>query len=413
VVGTPGQSAAATDPRRAVWLDVRGLQQDFKAHAGRGIGTYVVSLAGALEPQASPGRVGYLAERGAELTHAVPPARLVTTPRALGHGRLATQLHQHVQLAAWLSIKRPAAVHFPAQTDATMLLGVRTVVTVHDVVLHRHGSWYATHDGEDFAARAARTRFRTMRLLERLAIARASRIIVPSRVTARELEETLGVARGRITVIPLAAPARFTDVVSSNDATVKTRLRLPERYVLHVGGSDARKRLPELVAAFDVLARDDATIGLVLAGPPGDAAGTAALFRAIDAAAARHRILVTGPVTDADLPVLYRGAAAVALATRHEGFGLPVLEAFACGVPVVSTAADAVAEVAGDAALLVPVGEPEALAPALARVLRDRALAVSLREQGLARVAQHRWSVAAAETLTVYEEVSGLNLRTP
>ncbi|MBY0280514.1 glycosyltransferase, partial [Candidatus Binatia bacterium] len=234
MVASRAQSAAAVAPARAVWLDARGLQQGFKAHAGRGIGTYLASLAGALDPEAGPGRVGYVVERDAELTHALAPARLVIAPRARpGHGRLATQLHQHLQLAAWLSAKRPAAVHFPAQTDAPALLAVRSIVTVHDVVLHRHGAWYATHAGDDLASRAARARFRTMRLLERLAIAHASRVIVPSRVTARELEETLGVARGRITVIPLAAPARFTDVASAGDATVRARLRLPERYVLH------------------------------------------------------------------------------------------------------------------------------------------------------------------------------------
>lgn len=414
MVAIRAQSTGRTDPARAVWLDGRGLQQGFKAHGGRGIGTYVAALATALDALAAPGRLGFVVERGAELLHPVPCARLVEAPRALpGHGRLATQLHQHAQLAAWLSARRPAAVHFPAQTDAPALLGVRTIVTVHDVVLHRHGAWYATHAGDGLAASASRARFRTMRLLERLAIAQASRVIVPSRVTARELEQTLGVERSRITVIPLAAAERFSAVAAPSDASARARLRLPERYVLHVGGSDARKRLPDLVAAFDALARDDATLGLVLAGPPGDAAGSEALRRAIDVASARHRIVVTGALSDEDLPAVYRGAAAVALATRHEGFGLPVLEAFACGVPVVATAAEAVAEVAGDAALLVPVDAPDALAPALARVLGDRSVAASLREQGLARAAQHRWSVAAAETLTVYEEVAGLDLRTP
>jgi glycosyltransferase involved in cell wall biosynthesis len=408
------ENIAASRPARAVWLDARGLQQGFKAHGGRGIGTYAAALVTALDALAAPGRLGCIVERGAEMLQPVPRGRVVEAPRALpGRGRLATQIHQHLQLGAWLSARRPAAVHFPAQTDAPVLTGVRTIVTVHDVVLHRHGAWYATHAGDGLAARASRARFRTMRLLERLAIAQASRVIVPSRVTAREVEDTLGVERARMTVIPLAADARFTAAAAPRDASVRARLQLPERYVLHVGGSDARKRLPDLVAAFDALARDDATLGLVLAGPTGDAAGSVALRRAIDVAAARHRIVLTGVVADEDLPAVYRGASVVALATRHEGFGLPVLEAFGCGVPVVATAADAIAEVAGDAALLVPVDEPDALGPALARVLGEAALAASLREHGLARATQYRWSVAAAETLTVYEEVAGLDLRTP
>ena len=103
----------------------------------------------------------------------------------------------------------------------------------------------------------------------------------------------------------------------------------------------------------------------------------------------------------------------LALATT----GTPHANASSTGSPKpswrVASAADAVAEVAGDAALLVPLDAPDALAPALARVLGDRSVAASLREQGLARAAQYRWSVAAAETLTVYEEVAGLDLRSP
>lgn len=393
-----------------MWLDGRGLQHGFKAHAGRGIGTYVAALADALDVEAAPGRVGVVVEEGAELLQAVPPGRLVYAPRALPRGGpLATQLHQHAQLAAWLAVRRPAAMHFAAQTDALALSPVRSIITVHDVVLHRHGAWYAAREGA-LGARTRRTRFRVMRALERMAIHRAARLIVPSRVTAREVEETLGVPRGRITVIPLAAAARFTATPSARDEEIRARRRLPQRYLLHVGGADVRKRLPELVAAFDAVARDDQELALVLVGPIVDD-GAEDLRRAIDAAAARPRIVVTGPVPDDELPALYRGALALVLATRHEGFGLPVLEAFACGVPVVATAADAVAEVAGDAALLVPVDAPASLADAVRGVLGDAALAQTLRDAGLARAAQHRWRIAAAETLTVYEEVSGLNLR--
>jgi glycosyltransferase involved in cell wall biosynthesis len=404
--------AAQREEARAVWFDARGLQPGFKEHGGRGIGTYVAALATELDAQAAPERLRMLVERGAELTQSIAPARLLHVPRALGgRGRLATQLHQHVQLAAWLSARRPAAVHFPAQSDGPALLAVRSVITVHDVVLHRHGAWYADRPADSLRGRARRARFRTMRTLERLAIAHASRLIVPSRVTAEELARTLAVPRAKISVIPLAAAPRFSATPAPNDAAVRARLHLPERYLLHTGGGDPRKRVPELIGVFDALAQDDTSLGLVLAGPLVNGDAYPSVRRAIEAAAARGRIVLPGVVADDDLPALYRGAAAVVLATRYEGFGLPVIEGFASGTPVVSTAADAVREVAGDAALLVPVAEIGELREAVRRVLADGALAASLRERGLERAAQFRWSLAAAETLAVYEEVTGERVR--
>lgn len=402
-----GQRARGRAGQRPVWLDARGLQRGFKEHGGRGIGTYVGALADALDAEAAPGAVGMIVERGADLLQSVSPQRLVEAPRAAGRGRLATHLHQQVQLAAWLSARRPAAVHFPAQTDPPAFLAVRSIVTVHDVVLHRHGAWYAREPSGAPRGRVGRLRFRLMRLLERLAIAHASRVIVPSRVTALEVAETLGVERARLSIIPLAASARFNPTALPSDAVVRARLRLPERYLLHTGGSDARKRLPELVRVFDALAKDDPALALVLVGPVASGDGMRALQRAIDAAAARSRIVLTGVLPEAELPAVYRGARALVLATRHEGFGLPVLEAFACGVPVVSTAADAVSEVAADAALLVDVEQVGALHDALRRVLHDQELASALAAAGRARSAQFRWSVNAAETLAVYDEVAG------
>ena len=408
----PAAQRAGQSPRtRAVWFDARGLQHGFKEHGGRGIGTYVGALAVALDAEAAPDRLGLLVERGMELMQSVTPSRLVFAPRAIaGRGRLATHLHQQAQLAAWLSLRRPLAVHFPAQTDAPALLAVRSVISVHDVVLHRHGSWYEGSD-DSLRGRAARVRFRTMRLLERRAIDHASRIIVPSRVTAEELSRTLGVPRVKIVIIPLAAAARFAQLAAPNDQAVRARLHLPARYLLHTGGGDARKRIPELIAVFDALARDDADLALVLVGPVAGGDGHAAVSRAIAAAAARQRIILAGVLREEDLPAVYRGATALVLATRHEGFGLPVVEAFASGLPVVATAAEAVREVAGDAALLVPVDEVGELRAALRRVLDEPDLAASLRAAGLARAAQFRWSLAAAETLAVYEEVTGQRIR--
>jgi len=392
--------------RGVVWFDARGLARGFKAHAGRGIGTYAAALAAELVERTPADRLKFLVEAGSELIHPIPSGRLVVVPRAFGEGRFPTYLRQHVLLAAVLGARRPGAMHFAAQTDATALAPVPSIITVHDVVLHRHGDWYADPaPGAD--ARATRLRFRLMRALERLAILRAARVIVPSRVTADELVATLGLPRTRIAVIPEAASARFRPAPGSADAAIRARLGLPRRYLLHTGGADVRKRLPELIAAFDELARDDAEIGLVLVGPIAGGVGAAEVSSAIARARAHARIVLPGLLDDQDLPAVYRGAEALVLATRHEGFGLPVVEAFASGTPVVATAAPAIAEVAGDAALLVPVDAPEALAAALRELVRDPAKREELRQRGLVRASQFRWSTAANETVSIYEAVIG------
>lgn len=392
----------------AVWLDGRRLQRGFKRYSGLGPNTYVAELAPALDAEARPESLRLLVERGTEVVTRTPRSRFVEAPAFGGSGPLGTHLRQHLLLAAWLRRQVPRAVHFVTQTDAPAFLDVPTILTVHDIVQHRHGHWYRPDPTAGrLGSIAFETRMRLARALERHAIARARRIIVPSRVTAEELIETLGVPRAKIAVIPEAPSPRLRAEAEPADAVIRRRLRLPERYLLHPGGADARKRLPELVRIFDELARTDRGLGLVFVGPVRTGEGATELARAIAAAEASDRIRLAGVLDEVDLAAVYRGASAVTLATRHEGFGLPVVEAFACGVPVVSTAAAAIVEVAADAASLVPVDDVAALAPAIRRVLDEPEHAATLRSRGLTRAAQFRWGLAASETLAVYEDVLG------
>jgi glycosyltransferase involved in cell wall biosynthesis len=397
-------SPAPPEPRdaAAAWFDARGLQRDFKEHAGRGIGTYVASLVRGFDAVARPGAVRPFVEAGADLVERPPRSPLLLAPAfPRGRGRLASQLRQQVVLAAWIARGRPALVHFASQTDAPWGVAVPSVVTVHDVVLH------GAEARPEAPGVAAALRFAVARAIERRAIARAARLVVPSSTSAAELARTLGVARDRIAVVPEAAAPSFGPAAEPADEAVRRRLGLPARYLLHPGGADRRKRLPELVAAFDRLASDDREVALVLSGPTDRGPGAASLRRAIEAAASRDRIRAVGVLASADMPALYRGAQAVVLATRHEGFGLPVVEAFASGVPVVATAASAIAEVAGDAAILVPVDEPAALADAVRRLLRDQALSREMRVRGLARAASLDEPAVALATLRVLEQASG------
>ncbi|MFM7737249.1 MAG: glycosyltransferase family 4 protein, partial [Alphaproteobacteria bacterium] len=288
--------------------------------------------------------------------------------------------------------------------DAPPFVPVPTVVTVHDVVLHGAGV------RPEAAGAAAAMRFAVARAIERRAISRAARVVVQSGVSAAELVAALGVPRERIAVVPEAPSPRFRPGPAPGDADLRRRLGLPDRYLLHPGGADLRKRLPDLVAAFDRVASDDPGIGLVLSGPTDRGPGAVSLRRAIESARARDRILPVGVLAPEDVPGLFRGAVAVVLSTRHEGFGLPVVEAFASGVPVVATAAPAVEEVAGGAALLVPVDEPAALAEVIRGLLRDADLASELRARGLERAGRFDEAGVARATLGVLEEVSGVPL---
>jgi glycosyltransferase involved in cell wall biosynthesis len=170
--------------------------------------------------------------------------------------------------------------------------------------------------------------------------------------------------------------------------------------VLAVGTAEPRKDLPGLVRAFDAIAGDLRDVALVLAGPPGW--GSESLQHAVEGASARSRIIMTGYVPVLD-PLL-RGAAVLAYPSLYEGFGLPTLEAMAAGVPVVTTTAGALPEVVGDAALLVPPGDADALGRALELVLTDDTERCTLIERGHTRARQFTWESCARGLEGLYRD---------
>ncbi len=267
----------------------------------------------------------------------------------------------------------------------------RTVTTVFDLVFHLHPQM----------CRA------TGRLWWRLfgprGIARADRVIALSENTRRDLVTHLHVPEDKIRVIYPCVSEAFHPTVRSE--SLADRYRLPERYLLFVGTLEPRKNLPLLLRAYALARRiEPFDHALVLAGAEGWQFGE--VYQTVRELGLEDRVHFLGYVPDEDLPELYAGADLFAYLSLYEGFGLPVLEAMACGVPVLAARAASLPEVVGAAGVLVPPDKIETVARAMARLLAAPDERRDLSERGLARAAEFSPERLAQETQRVYEEVA-------
>ncbi len=326
-----------------------------------------------------------------------------------GRGALGHDLPSGVVLAtrpmaarplrtAWMRGDRPAiegwtgpvdVVHGPNFVVPPARSAAR-VVTVHDLTAWRYPQLVDSSSAAypDLVARA---------------VAGGAWVHAPSRFVAGELADILGLDPARVVAVANGAPDLGPDEPGRDAAAGRLRAGA-ERYVLAVGTVEPRKDLPGLVAAFDQVAAEDAEVRLVLAGP--DGWGADALGEAVERAHHRDRIVRLGWVDDDTRAALLRGATVVAYPSVYEGFGLVPLEAMAAGVPVVSTRAGAIPEVVGDAAELVEVGDTDALAAALARLLGDRARREELVAAGHLRRARFRWETTVDDIVALYRRAA-------
>ena len=307
----------------------------------------------------------------------VPPAR---------PARLAWEQLRAPALAARLGID---VWHGPHYT-VPLRLTVPTVTTIHDLTFFDHPEWHE------------RAKVLFFRRMIPASADRAAAIVAVSGATAEAVEEALepeapvltiahGVDHGRFRPGPAGDPA---------DLAVLDPLGVRPPYIAFVGTIEPRKAVPTLVEAFARLAGDHPDLRLVLAGA--DGWGTEEARAAVAGCGVATRIVRVRWVPDEALPALLRQAAAVAYPSHEEGFGLPALEALACGAPLVTSAESPMAEIAGPAALLVPPGNPGALTWALKRVLTDPDLVARLRVEGPKSAAPYTWEASARLHLDAY-----------
>ena len=290
---------------------------------------------------------------------------------------------------AWEQVAGPALAHgadvwHGPHYTMPLLAWTPAVVTIHDLTFFDHPEWHE------------QSKVRFFRRMIRLSARRAKVFICVSDRTADRLHELVN-PRIPVVVAPLGVDLqRFRAVDDRVDVD------LPERYVAYVGTIEPRKNIPALVRAVSKL---DPSVHLVLAGLPGW--GSEEVDRAIAAAGIESRVVRLGYVPDDVVPALLRRAAAVAYPAFEEGFGLPALEALACGAALVTSANSVMADVVGDAALVVPPGDDNALVGALRSLVEGGGDAERLRAVGPLVAARYSWAHTAERHIEAYRLASG------
>lgn len=304
----------------------------------------------------------------------------------LGQAEIAWQVRQH-QLEL---------VHDPTGLAPLAIAGVPTVSTIHDVISFIH---------PDASTRLNRliTRHWLVNVAPRL-----DAVITDSRQSRDDIVEYLGVDAERVTVIPLGVNFRFAPVDESESNLVLERLGISFPYILYVSAVEPRKKrknLPRLLEAYARLRHWSTEWRLVVAGSV--RRDYAPVFETIERLRLADKVHFTGFVDEEDLPSLYSRAALFVMPSLYEGFGFPVLEAMACGTPVVTSNTSSLPEVACCAALLVDPCSVEAIEDAMRRVLSSPALAAKMSADGIQRASQFTWQRTAMETIAVYERILG------
>lgn len=277
----------------------------------------------------------------------------------------------------------------------------KSVITVHDLAFLRYPH-LLTAASRSYYLQIGR------------AVKSADAIIAVSMSTRNDLIELLGASEEKISVISEASDAIFRPIDDELflDA-VRERYKVPEKFILFSGTIEPRKNLPTLIKAFakcwrqgeDCVGADGHRLKLVIAGAMGWLYEE--VFASVAALGIEDLVIFTGPVTGQYLNGLYNLATVFVMPSLYEGFGLPVLEAMACGTPVIASNTSSLPEVVGDAGLIVDPLDVDGWARAISRVLGDRALRDDLCRRGLRRAAEFSWRKAAEETRAVYERVLG------
>lgn len=373
-----------------------GLEVTAAVRQGGGIGRYVRELLRALAATDTTHqyRLFFAAQR--PRPHRLPSLPGNFTTRSLPfHDIWLARIWHRLQapIPVELFTGRVDLYHSPDFTLPPVWPGTPTVLTVHDLSFVRD---------PDSAAPGLRSYLNTV--VPR-SVRRATHVVADSKATLDDLVDLYGTPSEKISVLYAGVGANFRAIADAGRrAAVRRRYGLGDApFVFSISTLQPRKNYLRLVQAFDAALRET-DFNLVIAGGKGWM--YADLFEEVERRRLQQRVIFPGFVADGDLPALYSAADAMAYPSLYEGFGLPLLEAMACGTPVLASTAPCLPEVAGDAALLVDPYDVDAIAAGLARLVSDTALRADLTRRGVARAARFRWDDSARQLIKLYERLA-------
>jgi glycosyltransferase involved in cell wall biosynthesis len=285
-------------------------------------------------------------------------------------------------------------------------LNVQPIATACPVVLTIHDLTFIR-----FPERFSPVKQRYLSVLTRYSARRARRILADSAATRDDVVAAFGIPADRIDVVYSACDPDFKPVDRADQAQVaeleafRRAYNLPDKLILYLATLEPRKNVDRLVHAYARLVQRGFPHALVLAG--GKGWGYEKIFQAIEEHGLRDRVILPGYVSRDEQPRWYNAADLFVYPSQYEGFGLPPLEAMACGLPVVTSNSSSLPEVVGSAGITVNVDDVEALADAMAAVLSDPSEAARLRDLGVQRAATFTWESAAAACVAAYRRAAG------
>ncbi|WP_322495761.1 glycosyltransferase family 1 protein [Chloroflexus sp.] len=289
-----------------------------------------------------------------------------------------------------LILRGTADLYHGCLNVAPLLSPVPTVITIHDLAFIRFPQTFRAYNRI------------YLDLATRLSARRASRILAVSEHTKREVVGLLGIPPERVIVTPNAARNHFRPPAPAAIEQLRASHGLPERFVLYVGTLEPRKNLTTLLEAFALVSQSVPDAPLLIGGGKGWMYEP--IFARLEQLNLRDRVKFAGYLPEEELPLWYAAATVFVFPSIYEGFGMPPLEAMACGTPVITSNTSSLPEVVGDAGLMVAPTDTIGLAEAIRRVLVDADLRAELRQRGLARARRFSWADTAAKTLAAYRE---------